>query len=208
MIFNYLFQAVYAAGVAKRYLAQNARVLLSISGLGLLSQVPNRFKKKAQKHDVTFGAALAALGVAIMYNIMIPLPTLSGYTAYAPVVTESDAFADPNAQLPSIEPAEWEVKRSYYSQVTVYNSVPEQTQGDPFVTASGERVRDGILAANCLPFGTKVRMPDMYGDKVFVVKDRLAADKSCFILDIWQEWTPDAKSFGAPTTRIEIIERG
>lgn len=164
-------------------------------------------RNQFQNNDIGLPAAVAVLGVVIAYNILVPLPTLSGYTAYAPS-PDSEAYANPNAQLPSVEPANWEVQKSYLSQVTVYNSVPEQTQGDPFVTASGERVRDGIVAANCLPFGTKLRMPDMYGDKIFVVKDRLAADKSCYILDIWQEWTPDAKSFGAPTTKIEIIERG
>lgn len=152
-----------------------------------------------------FSVGSAILGTVILYNIFIPLPTLSSNYAYAPEITEVEAY-EGYVGLPESEPADWQVTRSYWSQVTVYNSVPEQTQGDPFITASGERVRDGIIAANCLPFGTRLRMPDMYGDKIFVVKDRLAADKSCYILDIWREQIEGSKSFGAPTTKIEIIE--
>lgn len=156
------------------------------------------------RRDV-FSVGSAILGAVILYNIFIPLPTLSSNYAYAPEISETEAYTG-YVGLPEIEPANWEVTRSYLSQVTVYNSVPEQTQGDPFITASGERVRDGIIAANCLPFGTRLRMPDMYGDKIFIVKDRLAADKSCFILDIWREQIEGSKSFGAPITKIEIIE--
>jgi len=35
-------------------------------------------------------------------------------------------------------------------------------------------VRDGVIATNILPFGTKVRIPEIFGDKVFVVEDRMA----------------------------------
>src|SRR3989338_5716193 len=40
--------------------------------------------------------------------------------------------------------------------VTAYSSTPDQTDGDPLITASGEMVRNGIIAANFLPMHTKV----------------------------------------------------
>jgi hypothetical protein len=37
-----------------------------------------------------------------------------------------------------------------------YNAEESQTDGNPYRTASGRIVKDGIVANNCLPFGTKV----------------------------------------------------
>ncbi|MBI2674482.1 MAG: 3D domain-containing protein, partial [Candidatus Yanofskybacteria bacterium] len=56
---------------------------------------------------------------------------------------------------------------------SAYSSTPDQTDDTPFITAWGTQVRDGIIAANFLPFGTLVKMPDLYGDKIFTVEDRM-----------------------------------
>ena len=56
--------------------------------------------------------------------------------------------------------------------VYAYSSTIGQTDASPFVTASGEHVHDGIVANNCLPFGTIVTFPDQFGEKQFVVADR------------------------------------
>ena len=47
----------------------------------------------------------------------------------------------------------------YNVWVTAYSSDPKQTDNSPFITASNRRVRDGIIAANFLPFGTEVKIP-------------------------------------------------
>ena len=39
--------------------------------------------------------------------------------------------------------------------VTAYSSTPEETDDTPRITASGGEVRDGIVAANFLPFGAE-----------------------------------------------------
>src|SRR3990167_4180168 len=46
---------------------------------------------------------------------------------------------------------------------TAYSSTPDQTDGSPFITANGLYVYDGLIAANFLPFGTRVKIPDHYG---------------------------------------------
>ncbi len=145
--------------------------------------------------------------VAVLVNILMPTTSFSQQTPYTWLFGEGNETASTERVygFPDIKKAQLHVTKSYWSQVTVYNSVPEQTDSDPFTTASGEQVRDGIVAANCLPFGTILRMPKLFGDKIFVVKDRLAADKTCYIIDIWQEVRPDATSFGAPVTKIEIL---
>lgn len=90
--------------------------------------------------------------------------------------------------------------------ITAYSSTPDQTDDTPFITASGKYVRDGIIANNLLPFGTKVRIPELYGDKVFVVEDRMNKKKGNYHVDIWMETTPLAKNFGAKTAKIEVLE--
>lgn len=97
-----------------------------------------------------------------------------------------------------------EASKTMRISVTAYNSLPEQTDDTPFETADGTRVRDGIVAANFLKLGTRVRFPELYGDKIFVVKDRMNAryDKRA---DIWMEHKSDALALGHKYTTIEIF---
>lgn len=88
--------------------------------------------------------------------------------------------------------------------ITAYSSTPDQTDGNPFITANGTHVRDGIIAANFLPFGTKVRFPTLYGDKIFVVEDRMNSRYS-YHADIWMQTRQEAKNFGAQIAPIEIV---
>ena len=89
--------------------------------------------------------------------------------------------------------------------VTAYSSTPEETDDTPFLTASGENVRDGIIATNFLPFGTLVKIPEHFGDKVFEVQDRMHKRKTNFI-DVWMPTKQDAKEFGIYETEIIVIE--
>jgi len=88
---------------------------------------------------------------------------------------------------------------------TAYSSTVWQTDDTPFVTAAGTSVRDGIIANNMLPFGTRIRIPDLYGDKIFVVEDRMHKRKGGYQIDIWFPEYWQAKNFGAQTTLIEIL---
>ena len=88
--------------------------------------------------------------------------------------------------------------------VSAYSSTPDQTDGNPFITASGTYVREGVIAANFLPFGTKVVFPHIYPDKIFVVEDRMASrfwKKS----DIWFPNKKEAERFGVIYTEMIII---
>jgi 3D (Asp-Asp-Asp) domain-containing protein len=90
--------------------------------------------------------------------------------------------------------------------VTAYSSTPEETDSTPFITASGKHVTDGIIANNMLPFGTKVRIPNLYGNKVFVVEDRMHKRKGVYHVDIWFKDQGEAKEFGATLASIEVLE--
>lgn len=90
--------------------------------------------------------------------------------------------------------------------VTAYSSTPWETDGDPYITASGNVVREGIVANNMLPFGTKVRIPEVFGDKVFVVEDRMHWRKGNYQVDIWFPSYWEALNFGAKRTYLEVLE--
>ena len=89
---------------------------------------------------------------------------------------------------------------------TAYSSTVWQTDSTPFITAAGTGVRDGIIANNLLPFGTKVMVPEIYPDKIFVVEDRMHSRKGYYHIDIWFPTYIEAKNFGAKTTYIEVLE--
>lgn len=91
-----------------------------------------------------------------------------------------------------------------YVTTTAYSSEPRQTDGTPFTTAWQTPVRDGVVAANFLPLGTLVRFPDDWGDKIFVVEDRMNA-RYKYRVDIWMTKTPDARKFGVQYLRLEVL---
>lgn len=103
------------------------------------------------------------------------------------------------------EPA-YEVSKRVKMVVTAYSSTKEQTDNTPFITASGKEVAEGIVANNMLPFGTKIRIPQLYGDKVFVVEDRMHRRKGKYHADIWFPEYSEAKEFGATITYVEVLK--
>jgi len=86
---------------------------------------------------------------------------------------------------------------------TAYNSEPGQTDGSPWTTASGTRCREGVVAANHLPIGTKV-MIEGFGDRVFTVEDRMNRRYNKRI-DIWFRDHKDAVKFGVRKVRYHIL---
>jgi 3D (Asp-Asp-Asp) domain-containing protein len=90
--------------------------------------------------------------------------------------------------------------------LTAYSSTVEETDSTPFITANGSTVRDGIVANNLLPFGTKIKIPELYGNRIFTVEDRMNAKKSKYHFDIWFPSHDSATDFGVKNTYIEIIE--
>jgi 3D (Asp-Asp-Asp) domain-containing protein len=88
---------------------------------------------------------------------------------------------------------------------TAYSSTPDQTDSTPFITASGAQVRDGVVAANFLPLGTQIRIPEFYGNKVFIVEDRMHSRKG-YQVDIWFPDKKGAVNYGTKITTIEVIK--
>jgi 3D (Asp-Asp-Asp) domain-containing protein len=91
--------------------------------------------------------------------------------------------------------------------LTAYSSTVSQTDSTPFITANGTYVSDGIVANNGLPFGTEIRIPELFGGKVFSVQDRMHWRKSDYQFDIWFPTYEQAKSFGVKYAYVEILKK-
>lgn len=93
--------------------------------------------------------------------------------------------------------------------MTAYNSEVAQTDGDPCTTANGFNVcKHGVedtVAANFLPLGTKIQIPELFGDRTFVVRDRTARRFSDRV-DVWMIKKSDALQFGVRHAHIVVVE--
>lgn len=119
-------------------------------------------------------------------------------------VTENIEDAKPVIELPKRP----EAIKTMRVDATAYTSRPQETDASPFITADGSVVRDGIIATNVLPFGTKIRIPSVYGDKIFEVHDRMNARYS-YRIDVWMDDYNEMMHFGIKRNiEIEVIEMG
>lgn len=101
------------------------------------------------------------------------------------------------------------VKSTSVHVMTAYNSEAAQTDASPCITANGFNVcKHGVedtIAANFLKMGTKVKIPELYGDRIFVVRDRMNA-KHPNRVDIWMKDRASAIKFGVKTAKIQVLE--
>jgi len=118
------------------------------------------------------------------------------------------AIIEGNSLLPIADPSNPEHQSEMRIKVVVtgYSSTEDQTDSDPFVTAAGTLVREGIVANNFFSLGTKIKIPELFGDKIFVVEDRMSWEKGNYYIDIWFPDYWQALNFGAKRTYIEILE--
>jgi 3D (Asp-Asp-Asp) domain-containing protein len=94
--------------------------------------------------------------------------------------------------------------------ITAYSSDPAQTDETPCISASGYDIcknpeKKNVIAANFLKIGTKVIIPDLFGDKVFTVEDRMH-ERFSDRVDILFPDRATAKNFGKRTAKIVIYE--
>jgi len=122
--------------------------------------------------------------------------------------TVDQSVADLTEEKANPSPAV-KIKSESVHVITAYTSEAAQTDNSPCITANGFNVcKHGVedtIAANWLPMGTKVKIPDLFGDRIFVVRDRMNkrhADRA----DIWMVSKADALKFGKKTARIQVIE--
>lgn len=104
----------------------------------------------------------------------------------------------------SAKNSNFRIKYSGTVVATAYNSEEGQTDSTPWTTASGTRCRDGVIASNFLPFGTKVRI-EGFNNKVFVVEDRMNKRYNKRI-DIWFRDHNRAVKFGVQKIKYHVLK--
>jgi 3D (Asp-Asp-Asp) domain-containing protein len=93
--------------------------------------------------------------------------------------------------------------------ITAYTSHINQTDDSPCITASGldvcQRGAEDIVASNFnwLPFGTHIKIPELFGDRVFIIHDRMNSRYSQRV-DVWMKSYSDAIKFGKKYAAVEI----
>lgn len=158
-----------------------------------------------------FGRILALAMTSLFVNTLFPIIPVNAKLMDTPVraaVGPILAVGNPHAVLKPADPIPEppaKAKRVIHVRTSAYSSTRDQTDGDPFTTASGMKVHDGTLAMNCLPFGTKVRISSHFGQKTFTVEDRMAKRWGCNRADIWMPSRELAMQWGVRTVTLEIL---
>ncbi len=129
-------------------------------------------------------------------------------TSVQPQIAHAEAISTNSfeSSVPEVVAIPVIIKQTLRITATAYSSTPDQTDATPFTTSNGTEVYDGLIAANWLKYGTKIRIPDMFGDKVFTVNDRMNARYDTGRLDVWMKTRDAAKQFGIRHIRIQVIE--
>ncbi len=143
--------------------------------------------------------------VALLFFSLSVLP----FVSVKDTVNASAVLAFPESE--DREPAKvtWVVATAYSSDVG-------QTDNTPCIPASGydlckhyeEYGFGNSIAANFLPLGTQVRLPDAFGDKVFIVRDRMNERYGSGRIDVWMPTREEAKEFGVKYFKLEQFGGG
>lgn len=165
------------------------------------------FKQKNRNWIVTRLGNLALLSVFLGQ-------TLFPYQAEAKILGNFSIFSQKDAEHTLSESVEGRMFGSkadikpgkvVKAVITAYSSTIDQCDEDPFTAASGKQVYDGMIAANWLPFGTMIKIPSLYGDKIFTVDDRMNSRYGYGRMDIWMDAPKsEVKKFGVKRVEIEI----
>jgi 3D (Asp-Asp-Asp) domain-containing protein len=158
------------------------------------SKLKKVFKKITQaNHNKIAEKMLLAVAIVFVLEMIFPQH----------LVTAHNINEAKHKQTTLPEAGDVEAWETHYVIATAYSSTVDQCDSTPFITANNTRVRDGIIAANFLPFGTRVRIPEIYGDKEFVVTDRMNK-KYEYRIDVWMETRQEAIDFGAQYVKLEV----
>lgn len=115
-----------------------------------------------------------------------------GWVSLAPGITRGDI---------ALKPAPPEAPQRFPAVVTAYSSSPDETWGDPWITASGRRVADGVVACpRRFPFGTQFRI----GRRVYTCWDRMHR-RFDHRFDVWKPTKQEALEFGLQQLPIEVL---
>lgn len=136
------------------------------------------------------------------YEAITNTDTYSGTEVVATLEEYEPVTFDP------LLPFGYRVAREVVREVSGYNPVPWQTDSTPCITASGKDICEAehaVIAANWLKFGTKVMIPEYFGDTVFTVEDRMNTRYPTNV-DVLFYDLDEAKRLGRRSLLIQVLE--
>ncbi len=147
----------------------------------------------------------------ILYGVLAPQVIHADMENSTSIIDSATLVKNGKLTICKLDKTHFEVVKVIKGVVfTAYSSTADQTDDSPFLTAWQTPVRDGVIAMNGMPFGTKVRIPKLYGDKVFTIEDRMNSKyNGKNRADIWfpgeQAGKREAFKFGVQKADMEII---
>lgn len=153
-----------------------------------------------KQYSIRFKRALGTL----LGTLIIALAVISPNGVQSHSIEASSAETKIRESSISALSAPQQYPKSFTATVTGYSSTPDQTDDTPFITAANTPVRDGIVAANFLPIGTRIKIPGYSGPKIYTVEDRMHARFSDRV-DIWFVDRASAQYFGKRDLEIVIV---
>jgi 3D (Asp-Asp-Asp) domain-containing protein len=89
--------------------------------------------------------------------------------------------------------------------VTAYTSSEDETDDTPFLTASQDSCRLGVVASDTMfGFGTKLIIKGYNGGRVCTVLDRGSKIKG-YSLDVWMKTKEEARQFGRRKIKVKRV---
>lgn len=177
----------------------------------MMNKTINQLKTFLQKKEIPLIMFVVVLGGYILFpnlaNADMELDQIGLNTETVAMIIDSmQNKTESYGRLPVSENAP--ARRHYTIPMTAYTSDVAQTDDTPCITASGldvcERNIENVVAANFLPLGTRVKIPELYGDRVFYVEDRMNKRYN-YKMDIWMKDISDAREFGVKYVTIEVF---
>lgn len=146
--------------------------------------------------------------------LLFPFPLLAADSNYSET-TEMIEFLKPNIDKPKPvfesalpQNADREVTSKKKFLITAYNSEVAQCDSTPCITANGfnvcEHDIEDTVATNMFKFGTKIKIPELFGDRVFIVRDRMNPRYKDRI-DVWMKKKTHAKMLGIKYAEVEVL---
>ncbi len=157
-------------------------------------QKTRRILKKAYAFATLAAAFVATVAPGIVRAIDLTPQSISLFTNAVPSGTTLALTTTTKATLPQI----------LFLRVTAYASTPDETDSTPFIMADGKHVYDGAAASNLFPFGTKIQIPSLFGNRIFTIEDRMAK-RLTDVVDIWMATRGAALRFGVNYASIIVV---
>jgi len=161
---------------------------------------------KKQRQKLTKRALLIVV-ISLVFDLAVPKAIhADGEFVFIEPITQQVYTSGTRNYLP--EAKDREPRLVMELPISAYNSLVGQTDNSPCIAARGfnlcEHNQEDVIATNFLPMGAQVGIPELFGDRVFTVVDRMNA-RYYYNIDIWMREYEDAKAFGFKYATVEVF---